>query len=186
MALGALPFVMRSDTDIRVSQTATTALRRRIMKTFQAVGMEKPGRQLAFGTSWTAMAVKNLARLSSPFMSRGTGEALARRLTEIGSLMTNDSAFTQQLLKVVLHAHLFTLKASDRASHRDSAYASNVMARCAAEFIVGLQPAPFLRQQRKPTLGGNLNQTRICNIGLATCTCRRSVLTHCLQNWAVT
>lgn len=100
--------------------------------------------------------------------------------------MTNDSAFTQQFLKAVLYAHLFTLQASDRASHRNSAYASNVMAQRAAEFIVGLQPAPFLRQQRKPTLGGNLNQTGICNIGLATCTGRRSVLTHRLQNCAVT
>lgn len=85
--------------------------------------------------------------------------------------MTNDSAFTQQFLKEELHAHVFALEASDRTSHRDGADASDVMARCAAEFIVGLQLNPFLRQQRKPTLGGNLNQTGICNIGLATCTC---------------
>ncbi|WP_232442742.1 hypothetical protein, partial [Burkholderia ubonensis] len=57
MALGALPFVMRGDTDIRIRQTATAALRRRIMKTFQAVGMKKPVRQLVFGTSRTAVAV---------------------------------------------------------------------------------------------------------------------------------
>lgn len=39
MAFGALPFVMRGDTDIGVSQTTTATLRRRLMKTFQAIGM---------------------------------------------------------------------------------------------------------------------------------------------------
>ncbi|AOJ02217.1 hypothetical protein WS70_10575 [Burkholderia mayonis] len=42
---------------IRVSETTTAALRRRVMKTFQAIGMEKLSSQLVFGTSWTAMAV---------------------------------------------------------------------------------------------------------------------------------
>jgi len=42
MAFGALPFVMRGDTDIRVSQTATTTLRRRIMKTFQPSAWRSP------------------------------------------------------------------------------------------------------------------------------------------------
>ncbi|WP_157642334.1 hypothetical protein [Burkholderia ubonensis] len=57
MALGALPFVMRGDTDIRVGQTTTAALCRCIMKTFQAVGMEKLSSQLAFGTLSTAVAL---------------------------------------------------------------------------------------------------------------------------------
>ncbi len=50
-----------------------------------AVGMEKPSSQFVFGTLWAAVALRNLARLSSPFMSRRTGEALACRLTETGS-----------------------------------------------------------------------------------------------------
>ncbi|WP_269434532.1 hypothetical protein [Burkholderia sp. TSV86] len=41
--------------------------------------------------------------------------------------MTNKTAFTQQFLKAVLHAHLLALEASYRASHRDSAYAREVM-----------------------------------------------------------
>ncbi|MCL4671124.1 hypothetical protein [Burkholderia pseudomallei] len=96
--------------------------------------------------------------------------------------MTNKTAFTQQFPKAVLHAHLLALEASYRASHRDSAYAREVMARFAAEFIVGLQAAPFERQKRKPAFGGNLDQTGICDIGLAMCTCQRCALAHCLQN----
>jgi hypothetical protein len=93
-----------------------------------------------------------------------------------------DKDTTDRVPRSFVHAHLLALEASYRASHRDSAYASEVMARFAAEFIVGLQPAPFERQKRKPPFGGNLDQTGICNIGLATCTCRRSTLAHCLQN----
>lgn len=56
------------------------------------------------------------------------------------------------------------------------------MARFPAEFIVGLHPVPFERQKRTSPFGGSLDQTSICNIGLATCTCGRSTLAHCLQN----
>lgn len=56
------------------------------------------------------------------------------------------------------------------------------MARFAAEFIVALHPAPFERQKRTPPFSGSLDQTSICNIGLAMYTCRRSTLAHCLQN----
>ena len=57
MALGTLPFVMRGDTDIRVSQTTTAALRRRLMKSFQAIGMQETRSQLDFRASWTSMAI---------------------------------------------------------------------------------------------------------------------------------